>query len=700
MDIAVQYKVIRTKLGLYFIGPDRGYPKKPVQVWTQGEDEYARYWFPCHDSPHAKVTSELRVRVARGFRAVSNGILISHDVAARSEVWHWRMDKPHSIYLITLVVGQFSEISTEWDGLPIIYYCTPGREDDARRGFSKTAKAIEFFSTKTGVRYPYPRYAQIAVAEYPGGMEHTTCTTQTDACLIDQRASADHDLDTLVAHELAHQWFGDLVTCSEWPHAWLNEGFATYFEVLFQHHDKGPEEADYELLQNARAYFDEDSRRYRRPIVCRTFVDPWTIFDRHLYEKGSWVLHMLRHELGDDLWWKCIGHYLRKHENSSVQTQDLVVAIEEASGRNMQSFFDQWIYRSGYPVLRIRWSYSPQSRKGSLWILQTQPISDQQPAFQFTAHIRVSGSGWTKDFHENISAKEHRFSWVLPGEPLNVEFDPNFLLLKKVSFHKPLAMWFHQLSHSTSAIERSIAATSIANWGGLKAIKALSAQILREKFWGAAVEIIHCLATIPGAQVDHSLRTLLTQIKHPKVLRSIIAELSRRGTTGIDKTLSTFARNHRYLGVQAESTKGLGKLGLPHLLSIALTNLKKTSYRDVLSASSVAALAATRDPKYIPLLKKACEAPSVYGVRVTAARALADFSSYDKSLVPWLCERVSDLDERITLSNVAAIGSTEDERALPTLKRLSKKAANPRVRVYALEAIARISAGGKKAEIK
>lgn len=269
VQIQIDYEVSNPEAGLHFV-------KHPLQMWSQSQPEDARRWFPCHDSPHAKVTSELRVRVARGFRAVSNGILISHDVAARSEVWHWRMDKPHSIYLITLVVGQFSEISTEWDGLPIIYYCTPGREDDARRGFSKTAKAIEFFSTKTGVRYPYPRYAQIAVAEYPGGMEHTTCTTQTDACLIDQRASADHDLDTLVAHELAHQWFGDLVTCSEWPHAWLNEGFATYFEVLFQHHDKGPEEADYELLQNARAYFDEDSRRYRRPIVCRTFVDPWT----------------------------------------------------------------------------------------------------------------------------------------------------------------------------------------------------------------------------------------------------------------------------------------------------------------------------------------------------------------------------------------------------------------------------------------
>ena len=246
----------------------------------------------------------------------------------------------------------------DWDGIPVVYYCEQGREDDARRGFGKTAKALKFFSEKTGVRYPYPRYAQVAVAEYPGGMEHTTCTTQTDACLIDKRAALDHDLDLLVAHELAHQWFGDLVTCAEWPHAWLNEGFATYFEVLFQEHDKGRDEAEYELLGNARVYFDEESRRYRRAIVCRTYIDPWTIFDRHLYEKGSWVLHMLRHELGDELWWKAIGHYLQ-------QASRLVRAdagprrrrSRRPPGRNMQGFFDQWVYRAGHPALRARWSY-------------------------------------------------------------------------------------------------------------------------------------------------------------------------------------------------------------------------------------------------------------------------------------------------------------------------------------------------------
>jgi aminopeptidase N len=691
--VTFKYRVKDPEAGLHFV-------KTPAQMWSQSQPEDARRWFPCHDSPHAKVTSEVRARVPAGFRAVSNGVLAEHETFGGRETWHWKMDRPHSIYLITLVVGRFSEVVEDWDGIPVVYYCEKGRESDARRGFGKTAKALAFFSEKTGIRYPYPRYAQVAVAEYPGGMEHTTCTTQTDACLIDARAALDHDLDLLVAHELAHQWFGDLVTCAEWPHAWLNEGFATYFEVLFQDHDKGRDEAEYELLGNARVYFDEDSRRYRRAIVCRTYMDPWTIFDRHLYEKGSWILHMLRHELGDKLWWKAVGHYLRKHADSSVATQDLVLAVEEATGRNMQSFFDQWVYRPGHPVLRARWSYDAKTRKGSLWLLQTQATDETHPAFKFPVHVRVTGRGWVRDFRESATDKEHRFSWKLPGEPLDVEVDPEFVLLKKLTLAKPAPMWFHQLARGKTAVARLLAADHVARWGGDKALAALSAQVRRERFWGAAVEMVRALGSLPGPDADRVLDGLLSSTKHPKVLRAVVAEVARRARPGADAKLAPLARRHPFLGVQVEATRSLGALAGGRRLPLALKNLKTPSYRDVLAAGAVSALASTRDPRVLPRLKAAAVSPSPYGARVAALRALADYSAHDPALVPWLCARVEDPDERVTLSAVAALGSTEDERALPTLERLAKKAGNPRVRVYAVEALTRVKAGGKKASLK
>ncbi|MDO8757348.1 MAG: M1 family metallopeptidase, partial [Elusimicrobiota bacterium] len=248
-DVEVRYSVENPEAGLHFV-------KSPEQMWSQSQPEDARRWFPCHDTPGEKATSEVRATVPAGFRAVSNGILIDNAKSGSKHVWHWKFDRPHSIYLITLAVARFAEVVEDWDGIPIVYYCEKGREADAKRGFGKTAAAMKILSEKTGVRYPYARYAQVAVAEYPGGMEHTTATTQTDACLIDKQAFEDHDLDTLVAHELAHQWFGDLVTCAEWPHAWLNEGFATYSEVVFLEADRGHDEALYELLQNRRTYLD------------------------------------------------------------------------------------------------------------------------------------------------------------------------------------------------------------------------------------------------------------------------------------------------------------------------------------------------------------------------------------------------------------------------------------------------------------
>jgi len=691
--VTFRYRVADPVAGLHFV-------REPSQMWSQSQPEDARRWFPCHDSPHAKVTSEVRARVPAGYRAVSNGVLAEHETFAGKETWHWRMDRPHSIYLITLVVGKFSEIVEEWDGIPVVYYCERGREDEARRGFGKTAKALKFFSEKTGVRYPYPRYAQVAVAEYPGGMEHTTCTTQTDACLIDERAALDHDLDLLVAHELAHQWFGDLVTCAEWPHAWLNEGFATYFEVLFQEHDKGQDEADYELLANARLYFDEESRRYRRAIVCRTYVDPWTIFDRHLYEKGAWVLHMLKKELGDALWWKAIGHYLRKHKDRSVQTQDLVLAIEEATGRNVQGFFDQWVYRAGHPALRARWSYDARSKNGSLWLMQTQTVDDAHPAFRFPLKLRVFGRGWTKDLDVEVVDKEHRFDWTLPGEPLDVVVDPEYVQLKKLALAKPAPMWARQLARPGRAVTRALAATQVARWGGETAVRALAAQAAREKFWGAGVEMVRALGSIGGEAADRALDRLLKTARHPKVLRAVVAEIARRARPGAEARLAPLARRHPALGVQAEAVRGVAALGGATGAALAARGLKTASYRDVLAASSVAGLAAAHDPKNLPRLRAAAQSPSPYGARAAAWRALADYASYDASLVPWMCARAEDSDERLTLSAVAALGSTEDERALPTLERLARKSGNPRVRVYAEEAVARVKAEGKKAALK
>jgi len=687
-DVEVRYSVENPEAGLHFV-------EKPVQMWSQSQPEDARRWFPCHDTPGEKATSEVRATVPAGFRAVSNGVLIDEAKRGSKHVWHWKFDRPHSIYLITLAVARFSEVVEDWDGIPIVYYCEKGREADAKRGFGKTAAAMKILSEKTGVRYPYARYAQVAVAEYPGGMEHTTATTQTDACLIDKQAFADHDLDTLVAHELAHQWFGDLVTCAEWPHAWLNEGFATYSEVVFLKADRGQDEALYELLQNRRVYLDEDSGRYRRPIVCRTYTDPWTIFDRHLYEKGCWVLRMLNLELGDAMFWKGVGHWLTKHKDGIAETQDLVAAFEEATGRNLQGFFDQWVYRAGHPALKLRWSWDNKSKRGELHITQAQDVSDANPAYKLKARIRVAGRGWTRDFHETIDAKEHRFVWTLPAEPLDVEFDPELELLASIKLSKPQSYWRRQLRAGLNPISRLQAAAAVAAWGGDAAVAELEAAAKREIFWGASAEIVSALGSVHGQGAVAALRRLLVSIKNSKVRRVVVDQLGHRGSAADARLLAPLARSERSLLVRAEATRALGRLDYKRHRGVIEKNLKAVTYRDGVAAAAVGALAASRDPGAAKRLLSIVKPGNAFNARVAAIRGLAEYASVSSEAVPALLALLKESDERVSLIACAALGRTNDERALPALEKAAKSAGNPRIRVYATEAVARIKAGSK-----
>jgi aminopeptidase N len=221
ITVAIDYRLEKPEIGLHFIKPDKNYPNRPYQVWTQGQPDDSRFWFPCLDVPFTKAVTETVMTVPDEFMAVSNGKLIEmkHDQQKKRRTFHWRMSVKHSLYLVCLAVGKFSEIKHgAYKGIPILYYCEKGREQDAMRGFGKTPDVIRFFSEKTGVDYPYEKYAQIAACEFGGGMENTSATIQTDVALIDKRAAREVDFDGLVAHEAAHQWFGDLVTCKDWSH--------------------------------------------------------------------------------------------------------------------------------------------------------------------------------------------------------------------------------------------------------------------------------------------------------------------------------------------------------------------------------------------------------------------------------------------------------------------------------------------------
>ena len=297
--IEIAYEAKRPKSGLFFFRPTEAEPEIPWMVWSQGEAEDNRYWFPCFDHPNERQTTELIARVDKEFTVLSNGKLVStRPIEAGKRVeFHWKQDKPHVSYLVTLVAGKFAIIEETWRGRPIRYYVSPDREQDAKQTFGRTPEMLDFFSERFGIEYPWDKYAQVVVEQFTaGGMENTSATTLHSGVMHDARALIDSSPDGLIAHELGHQWWGDLVTCRDWSHLWLNEGFATYCEVLWSEHKLGRDERDYLLYQKSQAARSGSAKE--RPIVDRRYPDPDTMFDVRAYPKGGWVLHMLRSRIG------------------------------------------------------------------------------------------------------------------------------------------------------------------------------------------------------------------------------------------------------------------------------------------------------------------------------------------------------------------------------------------------------------------
>ncbi|MEK6821211.1 MAG: M1 family aminopeptidase, partial [archaeon] len=358
--------------------------------------------------------------------------------------------------------------------------------------FGNTPKMMAFFNEFTGMTYPHAKYAQVAVADFIyGGMEHTTCTTQTDLYLQDEIARKEYPYpgEMLAAHELAHQWFGDLLTCRDWSHGWLNESFATYFESLWMEKSLGKDEFRYELYQNYKTYILEDTEEYRRPIVTNQYVSPSDVFDRHLYEKGALVLHSLRGMIGENGFRKSIQHYVKKHANQNVITEDLLTAIRETTGKNVTQWFDQFIYRSGHPALKTECSYDEKKKRVTVRIIQTQPGE----LYNLPLTIRIDAGKNTIREEKIIHEKENVFTFPLEKRPHNVVVDPDVFVLKAMNTIKPRDMWMHQLAHDPHVVHRISAALNLALIAGEDELLALENALKNDSFWGVRAEIATAL---------------------------------------------------------------------------------------------------------------------------------------------------------------------------------------------------------------
>jgi len=699
--LAIDYRGAPRR-GLYFIAPDEGYPQKPIQVWTQGQDEDSRYWFPCVDTPNEKATSEVRVTVPANLFALSNGVLVSDQTTGDRRTLHWRLDVPHSCYLVTLAVGDFAAIETRWRDVPVVYYVERGKEAAAERTLARTPQMLELFSKRFGVEYPYPRYAQVFVADFIfGGMENTSATTLTDTILLDERATLDYDIDSLVAHELAHQWFGDLVTCRDWGEGWLNEGFATYSEYIWREHHEGRDAADLELEDWQESYFGEDSHRYRRTIATKLYDEPIDIFDHHLYEKGGRVLHMLRHFLGDDVFFGALSHYLTKHRHGVVESRDLARALEEATGKNLDWFFSQWVIdHAGHPELEVGMRWDPETRVISINVEQKQKVEARTPVFRIPTKMRFRVGDDDVDVPIDITEAKHVFHIPLPTEPSQAIFDPGRVVLSSAKVDKPEPVWAAELAGATLAIDRNYAAQALAKRGGPSAERALTAALDKDKFWAVRGTSALGLSSIRTASARDTLIRALGVERHPRARRLIARALGEfvQDPAAGNALATVVERGDASYFVEAEACLALGKTRTARageLLRVAAT---RESFTDVVRQHAYRGLAEARDDSAIGLLVEGVRWGRVTQGRRAAANALAQLvrGRRDREARD-VRERVelllADKDFRVQAAAVEALLVIADPAAVPALQRMIDRELDGRLRRRGKEVVRDLAEG-------
>jgi aminopeptidase N len=701
LEHAIAYTTLPRR-GLHFVGPDEHYPSKPRQVWSQGQDRDSRFWFPCFDSPHEKATSEVIVTVPERWFALSNGRLIADEVTSSGRRLHWRQDIPHSCYLIMLAAGEFAELRERWRDIDVLYYVQPGREQDCRRALARTPEMLELFSERFGVAYPFDKYAQVFVADFIfGGMENTSATTLTDVVLMDERAALDYRIDDLVAHELAHQWFGDLVTCRDWGQGWLNEGFATYSEYIWREHAEGADAADMELDDWATNYLGEDKARYRRRVATKIYDEPIDIFDRHLYDKGGRILHMLRRILGDDGFWRSIAHYLRKHRGGAVETRDLVRAIEDATGRVMDWYFDQWVLDgAGHPELELTYGWDAERGLARVSAKQTQDTSKHgTPVFRLPTRLRFHVDGVDRDVDVELGEREQVFHVPLPVEPTQAIFDPGKQLLAEVKFDKPPALWRAELASASAAIDRVDAARALAKLGGREAEATLIAA-LRDPFWGVVRAAALGLGALRSAPARQALCDAISTTAHPKARRGIVEALGcfRHDEAAADALIRVIEAGDASYFVEAEACLALGRTRSRRAGAVLRSALDRDSFLDVIRQHVYRGLAEARDADALGALLAASEYGRVSHGRRAAIAALAALvrGRRDREALDArerLESYLRDPDYRVQAAAIEALAALGEDEALAPLRALVDREIDGRLRRRAREVIRDIGDG-------
>ncbi|MDX2018065.1 MAG: M1 family aminopeptidase [Planctomycetota bacterium] len=708
-----EYTIGRPADGLVWTLPSRDHPGRPAQLHTQGQPQTNSFWFPIVDFPNDRLRTEISVTVPPGYTAISNGRLLSRKTLTleRSnklgerapeafEQFVYRQAQDHVPYLVSLIVGKFDVVDLGTPELPMPVYVPPGRAADVRGTYGRTPDMVRFFETLLQEPYPFEKYAQTLVWNFgAGGMENSSATTMYDTALFSPEALLDHDLDGLISHELAHQWFGDLITCNSWQHIWLNEGWATYMTALwFEHRDGATGYLD-SMLANFGRVIGADRVDPAKPtppgMASRIYTNPWDAFGRaaNPYPKGASVLHMLRRKLGDEVFFRGVHEYLDRFKGRTVETSDFRRALEEASGLSLEKFFVQWVERPGVPRVDVDLSFEG----GTLRVkaTQTQHIDGNVPAFSLDVPISVTlADGSVRREVLSFAAREGSLEIPLPGAPAMVAIDPDMTLLAEWTIRPgaglPANATAAQVAAGPTDYSRVQAMRTLGQSPQLAGAEAIEKLVRDEKAPTVLrVEGVRALA----ARGDlATFSTLFTSVRDRWEVREALVEGAAALATDERRPLEArAAAQNQFEGliaamidkdpsrkVRADALAALGKMKSVRFAPVVVAALEQPSQDDRVRQAAIDALVAMDRPEALSAAVRYSAPAYLSRTRATAIRALAQAARFDRDRAFRTLEGLlRDSVRRPRLAAGEAIAQLGDTRGREALAALEQETTDP-----------------------
>ena len=690
IEVSIDYETVRPARGAYFI--DRRHV-----VWAQGFAEDTRYWVPTIDRLYDKATWEFFIRTPAKERALSNGRLVSSRRLADGEVeWHWRLEQPASTYLMSVVTGDYVVLRDRWRDVSLGYWTYRDSIEATWRGFGRTPRAIEFLSQWTGLHYPWPKYDQVVAPDFVfGGMENVTAVTMSDDAILHPAwAEPQSNADALVAHELAHMWFGDYVTMRHWDDAWLSEGFAVFMAALFVERAHG-QAAGVMRRRDAHEATIAADRRNRRPLVYgRWATDPAEVyFSGHIYPRGASVLWMLRRALGDSTLRAGLGHFLRAHPYTSVTSADLRRALEQVSGRDLSRFFAQWVYGAGVPAFRVGWAFDSTRNEVALTAVQVQPRDSLTGLFHADVDVEVHTDSGVVRQVVAVRGETTAVTIPVPAPPRSLRWDVGDWLLDVSDFPRPTSMLVWQLEHDEDVLGRVEAVDALGSRveTDADAFAALAGAADDDSLWMVRARAVASVAAVIARDSARTIALKATRDSDPRVREAAALALARAGgDADAVARLRSLAQGDRSWWVRTVAMRALAGADSAVAFEVARDMLRREEWRDLPRVAALEALGRIKSPESRALIVEQLDEGARQG-RVAAINALMAHASPGDTIVALELERLlNDDDPSIRAAAAAGLGRVGVASSVRALQARRAVEEEHRVRIALDQAVRRL----------